>query len=165
MAVSIWRLFQSWRTWSRIWAYGIISGSATPFTRTKWTPRIDVMGPTHAPGAAFQFLSGRGTNPRSWMMWARVKGETEEDLKALGLARLNCFRPAYIHPVEPRTGQSLGYRLMRHAYQPLRALSKSGATTNVELARSMLQATIEELDGHTFENPDVNALAARYAAR
>ena len=52
---------------------------------------------------------------------------------------------------------------MRYAYRPLRALSKSGATTSVELAHSMLQATIEELDGRTLENPDVNALAARYA--
>lgn len=118
-----------------------------------------------APDAAFQFLSGQGTNAESFMMWARVKGETEEALKALGLRKLNCFRPGYIHPVEARAaGVPLSYRLMRAVYRPLRAVSKGMATTNVELGQAMLEATIEGLDGRTFENAEVNELAARYAA-
>jgi uncharacterized protein YbjT (DUF2867 family) len=48
-----------------------------------------------SPGAAFHFLSGMGADPtgKTRMMWARVKGETENELRAIGQRLRNAWSP------------------------------------------------------------------------
>jgi uncharacterized protein YbjT (DUF2867 family) len=58
----------------------------------------------NSPEASFSFLSGNGADRtgRSWLAFARYKGQAEKALLAAGFPRVYLFRPAYIYPVEPR---------------------------------------------------------------
>ena len=46
------------------------------------------------------YVSGAGTdsNEKSRMMWARVKGKTENDLLAMPFRKAYMFRPGFIQP-------------------------------------------------------------------
>jgi uncharacterized protein YbjT (DUF2867 family) len=58
---------------------------------------------------SFTFVSAMGANANSMIFYNRVKGRTEDDVKALGLRSLIIFRPALL--VGPRTEFRLGERL------------------------------------------------------
>lgn len=106
-----------------------------------------------SPDASFVYLSGAGTNRRSRMMWARVKGEAEDALADLGLARLVNVRPAAILPEHP-TGAT------RWLVFPLvRAIPALGIRS-VELGRAMLRVGLDKSwqGSRTLENKDLKAL-------
>jgi uncharacterized protein YbjT (DUF2867 family) len=82
-----------------------------------------------SPNAAFSFLSGNGADQtgRSRIAFARYKGEAEKALLVAGFPRVFLFRPAYIHPVQPRKEPNFSYRLIRAAYSPVSiAVSEPG---------------------------------------
>jgi uncharacterized protein YbjT (DUF2867 family) len=116
-----------------------------------------------SPNAAFSFLSGRGADPtgKSRIAFARFKGEAEKALLATGLPRIFIFRPAYIYPVEPRKEPNFSYRLLRWIYPAFRAAFPSLVIRADDLARSMVDITIQGKDGHqseVFENSDILGL-------
>ena len=53
------------------------------------------------PGMTFVYVSGAGTDSseRSRMMWARIKGKTENDLLKMPFRAAYMFRPGYIQPL------------------------------------------------------------------
>jgi hypothetical protein len=56
------------------------------------------------PDMTFCYVSGAGTDSseKGRMMWARVKGKTENDLMKLQFKNVYAFRPAFM---KPTTGQ------------------------------------------------------------
>jgi uncharacterized protein YbjT (DUF2867 family) len=116
-----------------------------------------------SPGHAFHFTSGRGTNAGSRMMWARVKGETELALAQLGLARLTCWRPGYIHPQTPREHAGVGDRIMRTLYPMLRGV-RSMTIDAEAIGEAMLEAQRTGVVG-TLENEQLRDLADAWRAR
>jgi uncharacterized protein YbjT (DUF2867 family) len=118
-----------------------------------------------SPGAAFSFLSGSGADPtgQSRMPYARYKGEAENALLAAGFSRVYVFRPAYIYPVEPRKEPSFSYRLLRGIYPAFRALFPNQVIRADDLARVMVDATLQgtpQREGPVFENRDIRSMAA-----
>jgi uncharacterized protein YbjT (DUF2867 family) len=111
----------------------------------------------HSPDAAFHFISGRGTNKDSRMMWARVKGATEQEL--MGLVGAVCWRPALIDGEHSESGPRMYQILLPvlRLLKPVRSLYVSGN----DLGRAMLQATAERLRSRVIENPEIRALAGR----
>jgi uncharacterized protein YbjT (DUF2867 family) len=59
-----------------------------------------------SPGMTFMFVSGAGTNAASKTMWARVKGETENEILAMPFARKYVFRPAFVRPMHGITSRT-----------------------------------------------------------
>ncbi|MEA2559360.1 MAG: hypothetical protein QOH06_864 [Acidobacteriota bacterium] len=111
----------------------------------------------HSPGAAFHFVSGQGTSLDSRMMWARVKAETERDLKEV--VDTVCWRPAFI---DGETSQSAPWilqatRPLFRLLSPLRSLYVSGK----DLGRAMVQAASENVRGRTIENREIRKIADR----
>ena len=51
------------------------------------------------PEITFCYVSGAGTDISSKSMWARVKGQTENDLLQTGFRKAYMFRPALIRPM------------------------------------------------------------------
>ena len=95
------------------------------------------------------------------MMWARVKGETELALQQLGLARMVCWRPGYIHAPRLLPGRPLADRITRRLYPLLRPF-KSMSVPAVDIGKAMLLATrLGRADG-IIENREIRELAARY---
>ena len=116
-----------------------------------------------SPGVAFSFLSGSGADQtgRSRMAFARYKGEAERALLAAGFPRVFIFRPAYIYPVEPRKEPNFSYRLLRVIYPVFRALFPNQVIPADDLARAMVDVTVQETGkpgGLILENRDIRAM-------
>lgn len=116
-----------------------------------------------SPGVAFSFLSGSGADQtgRSRMAFARYKGEAERVLLATGFPRVFIFRPAYIYPVEPRKEPNFSYRLLRVIYPVFRALFPNQVIPADDLARAMVDVTVQETGkpgGLILENRDIRAM-------
>src|SRR5579883_3033716 len=72
-----------------------------------------------SPGMTFVFVSGAGADAASRTMWARVKGETENEILALPFARKYAFRPAFVRPMHGITSRTTSYRVLYAALRPL----------------------------------------------
>ena len=112
---------------------------------------------SQSPGAAFHFISGKGTDAHGRMLWARVKAQTEHDL--IELIGADCWRPAFID-AKPSSSLPKLYAL----FVPLGRILKPFPGLYVhghDLARAMLQATKENLRGQIFENAEIRQIASR----
>jgi uncharacterized protein YbjT (DUF2867 family) len=96
------------------------------------------------PGMTFLFLSGLGadSSERGRVMWARVKGRTENALLRLPFRAAYMFRPGYIQPLDGIRSRTGWYRLFYRAMAPLspllRARFPGAVTTTRQLGRAML---------------------------
>lgn len=117
------------------------------------------------PGAAFCYVSGQGTDEtlRSRMMWARVKGETENALRALPL-RAYLFRPGYIQPVDgvrSRTAlYNALYALFSWLYPLLVRLTPGSVTDTRRHGRALIAAVAEGGPTRVVEPAEINRLGA-----
>jgi uncharacterized protein YbjT (DUF2867 family) len=90
---------------------------------------------------SFTLVSAMGANARSMFFYNRVKGRTEDDIKALGLRSLIILRPALL--VGPRREFRLAERIVTRVLVPLSRLlparTRKSLVTEVEtLAARML---------------------------
>jgi len=120
-----------------------------------------------SPDAAFSFLSGSGADPtgRSWMAFARYKGEAENALLAAGFPCVYIFRPAYIYPVEPRKEPNFSYRFLRGIYPAFRLLFPSQVIRADDLARVMVDVAVRgsgERESPIFENRDIQSMSLHH---
>jgi uncharacterized protein YbjT (DUF2867 family) len=111
-----------------------------------------------SPDAVFSFLSGNGADQtgKSRMAFGRYKGEAEKALLATGFPRVFIFRPAYIHPVEPRKEPNLSYRLLRVIYPAFRVLFPNQVIPTDDLGRAMVDVAVRgtaEREARIFEKP------------
>ena len=111
----------------------------------------------HSPGAAFHFLSGQGSSLGSRMMWARVKAETERDLKEV--VDTVCWRPAFIDGENSRSAPWIlqATRPFFRLFSPFRSLYVSGK----DLGRAMVTAAAGNMRGRTIENVEIREIAGR----
>ncbi len=95
-------------------------------------------------GMTFIYVSGAGTDSteRGRVMWARVKGATENALLALGFKAAYMFRPGAIVPLHGITSKTKLYRVAYTVLRPflpllLRRFPRY-VTTTEQVGRSML---------------------------
>ena len=110
-----------------------------------------------SPGAAFHFISGKGTNRNGRQMWARVKAEAEDEL--IRTADAVCWRPAFIDGAPSDTG-AWYHGPMRTVFRVLRPFP-SLYVSGDDLGRAMLRATREGLRSRVIENREIRAIADR----
>lgn len=117
------------------------------------------------PGLVFIYVSGAGTDSteKGSSMWARVKGQTENDLLKMGFKAAFMFRPGYIHPlkgVRPRTAL---YRALMPLLTPLypvfKVLFPSQLTTTEKVGLAMIHVVQRGYPKHVLGPHDINALA------
>jgi uncharacterized protein YbjT (DUF2867 family) len=114
-----------------------------------------------SPRLVFHFISGNGTCLDSRFMWARVKAETEEALKASGLAGVILYRPGMILSDRLPSRAPLS---LRATYPLLRLLRfiRAWSIDAQDLGRAMLQMQVERQTTGTLENLAIRAAADRY---
>src|SRR5450830_701346 len=104
------------------------------------------------PEMRFFYISGASTDSTEHgkVMWARVKGKTENALLALPLKAAYMFRPGAIEPMHGEVSKTPAYRwfylLAKPLLSPLRALFPRYVTSTEELARAMINVAQR---GHT----------------
>ena len=116
------------------------------------------------PGLTFCYVSGEGTDSseRGRLMWARVKGKTENQLLGMPF-KAYMFRPGYIQPLRGVHHRTRVYRVLHTVLRPfyplLERLLPAHVTTTVNVGRAMIEVAAR---GHTnlvLENSDINSLA------
>jgi uncharacterized protein YbjT (DUF2867 family) len=123
-----------------------------------------------SPHATFCYVSGAGTDGsgRGRVMWARVKGQTEKALLAMGFHAAFMFRPGYIQPMKGVRSKTALYQLVYNIGGPLyplmHLLVPSYVTTTVDLAHAMIEAAGRGCERHILETADINRLAQQYKA-
>lgn len=99
-------------------------------------------------GMAFVYVSGSGTDSTEHgrLMWARVKGQTENALLRLPFKAVYLFRPAYIQPVHGVTSRTRWMRVLYRALGPFfpvwRTLFPRWVTTTEQVGKAMLVAAL-----------------------
>jgi uncharacterized protein YbjT (DUF2867 family) len=116
------------------------------------------------PGMTFVFISGKGTDAteKGRVMWARVKGATENALRRFPFRAVYAFRPAYIQPLHGiRSGTKwtrVFYAVMAPLYPLWKALFPPLVTTTEELARAMIHVAAHGYEKPIIESGDIGAV-------
>jgi uncharacterized protein YbjT (DUF2867 family) len=113
------------------------------------------------PDMTFCYVSGTGTDnsEKGRVMWARVKGRTENHLMKLPFKAAYGFRPGFIKPID---GQKNAYgisKVLGVGYPLLRALFPKYVCTLEDLGAAMIGVAKEGYFKKSLENPDIEQLA------
>lgn len=113
-----------------------------------------------SPGVTFVFVSGRGTNATSKIMWSRVKGEAENAILAMPFRGKYVVRPAFVRPLHGITSRTPAYRIAYAVVRPLvpliEALAPGSVTTTERVGRAMLQIARRGYPKAILESDDIN---------
>ena len=116
------------------------------------------------PGMTFVYVSGMGTDSseKGRLMWARVKGETENALQRLPFRAVYLFRPAMIVPENGIRSKTVLYQFFYSALAPLLPLLRNASpkyiTTTSRIGRAMLRVARGGAPHPVLENADIDAL-------
>jgi uncharacterized protein YbjT (DUF2867 family) len=117
------------------------------------------------PGLTFCYVSGQGTDSSGVgrIMWARVKGETENRLLDMPLSAY-MFRPGYIQPLKGARSRTRVYQLFYTVLGPLfpilNRLFPNQVTTTVNVGRAMIRVAASGSEKRILGPKDINRLAA-----
>ncbi len=117
------------------------------------------------PQMVFIYVSGSGTDSteRGSVMWARVKGKTENHLMRLPFAAVGLFRPGTIVPMNGEQSKTRSYRLFYAIFKPLlgmlHRLAPNSILTTEGIGRAMLNFAKRRTGRRILETRDI----ARFA--
>jgi uncharacterized protein YbjT (DUF2867 family) len=121
------------------------------------------------PGMTFTYISGSGTDSteRGRVMWARVKGRTENALLRLPL-NAYAFRPGFIEPMDGIQSKTPMYRMFYNVLGPLlpvlhRAFPNRILSTR-EIGQAMLAVARHGYDKRILETKDMRRVVGPRAA-
>ena len=111
------------------------------------------------PGMVFIYVSGKSTDSTAQgrVMWARVKGRTENDLMALGFKAAYNFRPGLMLPTSGQTQLKTAYKLLIPLFKPFMARQALPLT---QVGQAMVNAVRQGYPKPILEIDDIRHLAA-----
>lgn len=118
------------------------------------------------PDMTFCYVSGTGTDSSEMgrMMWARVKGKTENDLMKLPFKAVFAFRPGFINPIKG-LGNAYGVsKALGGIYPVLKTLFPRQVCTLDDLGQAMIQVVLKGYSRKVLENSDIEQLAHQVQA-
>ncbi len=113
------------------------------------------------PGMTVCYVSGTGTDSteQGRVMWARVKGKTENSLLSLFPGKAFMFRPGYIQPTEGLKNAYTVYKYVGLLYPVWKFLFGRFVTSLRELGTAMILVSLKGHGKNVLESRDINALA------
>ena len=111
------------------------------------------------PDMTFCYISGGSTDSteKGKMMWARVKGKTENDLAKLPFKQEYNFRPGMMKAAKGAKNTLKYYKYFSWLYPLLRSFGM--ATTIAELGQAMINTVVYGYKTRILEIKDIIALA------
>jgi uncharacterized protein YbjT (DUF2867 family) len=112
----------------------------------------------------FVYVTGRGTDSteRGPLMWARVKGKTENDLLKLPFKAAYMFRPAAIQPLHGIRSKTAWYQAAYVVAAPvltlLNRIAPQYVTTTEQVGRAMIKVARDGYPRPVLESEDINAV-------
>jgi uncharacterized protein YbjT (DUF2867 family) len=116
------------------------------------------------PQMVFIYVSGQGTDSTESgrLMWARVKGKTENDLLKLPFKAAYMFRPAGIQPMHGIRSKTAWVHTIYVVAAPLLSLLNHLApnymTTTEQVGRAMIKVARDGYPKPVLESEDINRL-------
>ncbi|MHA8051790.1 NAD-dependent epimerase/dehydratase family protein [Aquirufa sp. ROCK-SH2] len=116
------------------------------------------------PNMTFIYVSGVGTDrtENGKIMWARVKGRTENDLRLVGFKSFYAFRPSLIFPTKGLSHTLSFYKYINWMYPLLRAIMPSMVSTLQEVGKSMIYLALLGSDKNVIEVKDIVETSKEY---
>ncbi len=112
------------------------------------------------PEMVFCYVSGEGTDSteNGRLMWARVKGKTENDILKMGFKDAYMFRPGYIKPIK---GLRNAYKISK-ALAPLYPLLEKLFSAHVvkleEIGKAMINSVLKGNEKKILECEDIRKM-------
>src|ERR1700692_3306319 len=116
------------------------------------------------PGMTFVYVSGAGTDSseKGRVMWARVKGATENALLRMPFKAAYMFRPAVIQPLHGIRSKTNLYQAFIVLLRPLLSLGvrwlPKYVTTTEQVGKAMLKVAREGATKRVLVSEDINAI-------
>jgi uncharacterized protein YbjT (DUF2867 family) len=133
------------------------------FTRLTYTLTMNVAQTLCRlnPGMVFCYVSGSGTDSseKGRMMWARVKGKTENDLMKLPFKAVYAFRPGFMLPTKGLKNVLPSYKYITWLYPALRPLFPNFLGTLSEVGKAMIHVTLRGNNKNVLEVSDIRELS------
>ena len=106
----------------------------------------------------FTYVSGSHTDSseKGRLMWARVKGKTENDLSKLGFKAEYNFRPGIMLPFKGQKNWKSAYKFIGRI---IKAISPKNVLTMEEVGKAMINAAIKGYNKNVLEVADIRKLA------
>ncbi|MGC1455013.1 MAG: epimerase [Nitrospirota bacterium] len=117
------------------------------------------------PDMTFIYVSGMGTDSteQGRIMWARVKGKTENALLRLPFKAVYLFRPAFIRPLHGMKSKTKIYRIMYAISAPLfpllNVIFPHYLSTTEKIGRAMINVAMRGYPKKILETRDINSAA------
>ena len=110
---------------------------------------------------SFCYISGAGTDSteKGRMMWARVKGKTENDLMKLPFKQVYNFRPGILQPTRGLKNTLTYYKYFGWLLPIIRTLAPKYICTLRELGTAMINSVIKGTNKQILEVKDILALS------
>jgi hypothetical protein len=111
----------------------------------------------------FCYITGQGTDSseKGRLMWARVKGKTENALMAMPFKKTYIFRPGFIQPLRGLKSRTKIYNLVYIFFKPFYFIFKhfeNYVTNSDTMSKAMINAVATGYDKSIIENKDINIL-------
>ena len=111
----------------------------------------------------FCYISGTGTDSteKGKLMWARVKGKTENDLAKLPFKQEFNFRPGFMKAADGAKNVLKLYKYLGWLYPVLKLLSPNSVCTLAEVGQAMINVTLNGYETNILEVKDIKTAAHR----
>jgi hypothetical protein len=115
------------------------------------------------PDMTFCYVSGAGTDSseKGRMMWARVKGRTENDLMKLNFKNVYAFRPAFMKSIKGQKNAPDFYKYILWLYPGLNKLFPQYFGTLSDVGLAMINCAIYGFGKKVLEVNDIAELAKK----
>jgi uncharacterized protein YbjT (DUF2867 family) len=119
------------------------------------------------PSMTFVYVSGAGADSSESgpIMWARVRGLTENTLRKLPFKAVYIFRPGVIQPLHGVRSKTAAYRILYSLMRPVlplaRALFPKLVLSTTVIGQAMLNVARGGADKPVLEAPDIYAAGTR----
>ena len=111
----------------------------------------------------FIYVSGGGTDStgKGKLMWARVKGKTENDLMKLPFKRVFAFRPGFMKITKGQQHVPGFYSYVAWLFPVIRLLAPDAVFTLSQVGKAMISAAQDGYEKDVIEVNDLKVLADR----
>lgn len=113
------------------------------------------------PQMTFCYVSGAGTDSseKGKLMWARVKGKTENDLAKLPFKSVYNFRPGLIKPIKEQKNVKRMFKIAAWPFPVWKFLFPNAVSTLSDIGLAMIKASLYGYNKQVLENSDIEKLS------
>ena len=114
----------------------------------------------------FCYVSGTGTDSseKGKIMWARIKGKTENELLKMPFKKAYMFRPGYIQPLKGIKSKTKWVQAMYTLFWPVYSILKhfpGTATNTTNMGLAMINSLTADYPKQVLGNKEINKLALK----